>query len=427
LVLAGIGFAVGLAPGTLEALVAAAAGAIRGEPTTLSLALWHGVSPVLLLSAVTVAAGAALYVGGARERFERAAVALAPLARLSPTRAYQSALALLAAVASGQTRLLQSGSLRAYLLIILLTLTAVVGASLGSARGWWAAWPMAPVTLPEVVVCGIMIAAALAATRATSRLAAIAALGGVGYGISLLFVFFGAPDLALTQFAIETLTVILFVLVIYRLPRFAAFSTPAVRRRDAAVAAGVGALMTALVLAATASPFPLRVAAYFAAQSLTAAHGHNVVNVILVDFRGLDTLGEITVLAVAAIGIWALAGLHLGEDARPREPAARAMPPSLLLRIATRHLFPLLLLFSLYLLLRGHNAPGGGFVGGLTAAAAFALYLLAFGTDAARRRLRLAPQSMIGGGLLVAGVSGLPAVAAALPYLSGVWTDAPLP
>jgi len=103
-------------------MVAAAAGAIRGEPTTLSLALWHGVSPVLLLSAVTVAAGAALYIGGARERFERAAIALTPLARLSPTRAYQSALALLAAVASGQTRLLQSGWLRAYLLIILLTL-----------------------------------------------------------------------------------------------------------------------------------------------------------------------------------------------------------------------------------------------------------------------------------------------------------------
>jgi multisubunit Na+/H+ antiporter MnhB subunit len=149
-----------------------------------------------------------------------------------------------------------------------------------------------------------------------------------------------------------------------------------------------------------------------------------VVNVILVDFRALDTLGEITVLAVAALGIWSLVHLRLDRDAQPPAPAPRGMPPSLLLRIATRHLFPLLLLFSLYLLLRGHDAPGGGFVGGLTAAAAFALYRLAFGTGAARQRLRIDPQLLIGGGLLVAGVSGLPAVAAARPYLTSVWSGA---
>ncbi len=428
LVLAAIGLLIGLWPNEFEALIAAAAGAIRGEPTSLSLALWHGWSPVLLLSAVTVAAGATLYAAGARERAERAAARLAPLAWLTPTRLYHAALRALIGLAGGQTRTLQSGSLSAYVLIVLLSLIAAVGATLIGDRGWWMAWPMAPVALPEVMVCGIMIAAAVAATRATSRLAAIAALGAVGYGISLLFVFFGAPDLALTQFAIETLTVILFVLVIYRLPRFASLSTRGVQRRDAVVATGVGALMAALVLLAAASPLPSRLAAFFAAQSLTAAHGHNVVNVILVDFRSLDTLGEITVLAVAALGIWALVGLRLGDDARGREATTRAiMPPSLLLRIATRHLFPLLLLFSLYLLLRGHNAPGGGFVGGLTAAAAFALYLLAFGTAAARQRLRVDPRLVIGGGLLIAGVSGLPAVAGTLPFLTGVWADAPVP
>jgi multicomponent Na+:H+ antiporter subunit A len=240
----------------------------------------------------------------------------------------------------------------------------------------------------------------------------------------LLFVFFGAPDLALTQFAIETLTVILFVLVIYRLPRFAVLSSPAVRRRDALVALAVGTLMGALVLVASASPLPSQLSAYFAAQSLPGAHGYNVVNVILVDFRALDTLGEITVLAVAAIGVWSLVGLRLDGDARPAPPASPRMPPSLLLRISSRHLFPLLLLFSLFLLLRGHNAPGGGFVGGLTAAAAFALYLLAFGTAAARRQLRVDPQLLIGGGLLVAGASGLPAIAGDLPYLTARWSGA---
>ena len=428
LVLAGVGLVIGLWPGALiEPLIAAAAGAVRGEATEVSLALWHGLNPVLALSAVTVAVGAGLFLADIRAGAERVAAAAAPLAWLTPTGLYQGALRALFAVASGQTRVLQSGSLSVYLLIILLTLVGVVGATIVADRAWWAKWPMAPVTIPEVAACAIMIAAAIAATRATSRLAAIAALGAVGYGISLLFMFFGAPDLALTQLAIETLTIILFVLVIYRLPRFASLSTPSARRRDAVVAVAVGALMTALVLVATGSGLTSRVAGYYAERSLAAAHGRNVVNVILVDFRGLDTLGEITVLAAAAIGIWALTGLRLGADARPRESTPRGLPPSLLLRIATRHLFPLLLLFSLYLLLRGHNAPGGGFVGGLTAAAAFALYLLAFGTDAARRRLPVAPQVVIGGGMLIAGLSGLPAVADALPYLSGVWSDSPLP
>ena len=290
----------------------------------MSLALWHGLSPVLALSAVTVAAGAALFLVDARARVERVGAALVPLAALTPTRLYQSALRGLSAVAGAQTRILQSGYLSAYLLIVFVTLTVAVGATVVGDTGWWATWTLAPVTLPEVVVCAIMIAAALAAIRSPSRLGAIAALGGVGYGISLLFVFFGAPDLALTQFAIETLTVILFVLVIYRLPRFALLSSPGVRRRDALVAIAVGTLMGALVLVASAAPLPSRLAAFFAAQSLPAAHGRNVDNVILVDFRALDTLGEITVLAVAAIGVWSLVRLRLGGDAPPRVPAPRA-------------------------------------------------------------------------------------------------------
>ena len=427
--LAGLGLLVGLLPDVLAApLIGAAASAIRGEPTTLKLALWHGLNPVLALSAVTVAAGAALFLLGGRERTARAAAALAPLAALTPTRLYQVALAALPTTAGWVTRRLQSGSLSQYLLVVFLTLTVAAGLAVGGDRAWWSAWTLTPVTVPEVVVCAIMIAAALAAARSPSRLGAIAALGAVGYGISLLFVFFGAPDLALTQFAIETLTVILFVLVIYRLPRFAAHSTSAVRRRDALVAIGVGTLMGSLVLLAAASPLPSQLAGYFAAQSLPSGHGRNVVNVTLVDFRALDTLGEITVLAVAAIGIWSLGRLRLARPARRAVPAApAAVPPSLLLRIATRHLFPLLVLFSFFLLLRGHNAPGGGFVGGLVAASAFALYLLAFGSGAARRRLRVAPHVVIGVGLLVAGASGLPAVADALPYLTGEWSTTAVP
>ena len=424
LLLAALGLALGVWP-LAAPLLAAAAAVVRGEPTALSLGLWHGLTPMLALSAATVALGAAVYLLDGRDRAERLAARLASIAGgLTPTRLYDATLAGLYGVAGWQTRRLQNGSLSTYLLAVLVTLLAVGGASLGGDVAWWA-WTVWPVTAAEVVVCAIMIAAALAAVRSTSRLGAIAALGAVGYGISLLFVFFGAPDLALTQFAIETLTVILFVLVIYRLPHFASFSSRATRARDALVAIGVGTLMGGLVLLASTSPMRSQLAAFFAAESLTAAHGRNVVNVILVDFRALDTLGEITVLAAAAVGIWSLSRLHLARG--PRRPAAAArVPPSALLLIATRHLFPLLLLFSLFLLLRGHNAPGGGFVGGLVAAAAFGLQLLAFGGAAVRRRLRVAPHVVVGGGLLVAAVSGLPGTAAALPYLTAVWGHAPL-
>jgi multicomponent Na+:H+ antiporter subunit A len=161
-----------------------------------------------------------------------------------------------------------------------------------------------------------MIGAAFAAVRAESRLAAIAALGTVGLGVALLFVFYGAPDLALTQFAIETLTVLLFVLVLYRLPRFTRISARSSRIRDASLAAAGGVLMTTLTLAATSQSLRSSVTQYYGDMSLLLAKGRNVVNVILVDFRGLDTLGEITVLAVAALGVFALIRLRPGKEER---------------------------------------------------------------------------------------------------------------
>jgi multicomponent Na+:H+ antiporter subunit A len=137
-------------------------------------------------------------------------------------------------------------------------------------------------------------------------LATIAALGVVGYGLSLLFVFYGAPDLAMTQLAVETLTVILLALILYRLPRFSRLTGPGSRIRDGLVALFVGGLVSLLALTALSLPMQSRLTPFFAENSATLAQGRNIVNVILVDFRALDTLGEITVLAVAALGIYAL-------------------------------------------------------------------------------------------------------------------------
>ncbi len=239
--------------------------------------------------------------------------------------------------------------------------------------------------------------AALAAARSTSRLAAIAALGAVGYGISLLFVFFGAPDLALTQFAIETLTVILFVLVIYRLPRFAS-SVARARARGATPPSppASGPLMAALVLVASASPLPSRLAAFFAAQS---PDGGARPQRRQRDPRRLPRPSTRSARSPcspwrrSASGRWsgcasattAQADADDGAGPSCRRRCCCASPPATSSRCCCCS--------PLYLLLRGHNAPGGGFVGGLTAAAAFALYLLAFGTAAARQRLRADPHA----------------------------------
>ena len=163
---------------------------------------------------------------------------------------------------------------------------------------------------------------------------------------------------------------------------------------------------------------------YFAEFGPTLGHGRNIVNVILVDFRAFDTLGEITVLATAAIGVRGL--LRFAADGRLRhEPVQPVDSP--IFRTAARLLMPLLLLFSVFLLLRGHNQPGGGFVGGLVAAAAFALYAIAFGVQRARQALLVKPMTLLGAGLLIALVSGLPAVLRGQPFLTALWAPGPLP
>jgi multicomponent Na+:H+ antiporter subunit A len=218
-------------------------------------------------------------------------------------------------LARAQTRLLQSGYLRFYLMVTIATTVGLVGYTLaGSGQLNHVARKPSDAKFYEIVVAVLILFAAVVVTRAQSRLAAVAALGVVGYGVALIFIFFSAPDLAMTQFTIETLTVVLFVLVIYKLPRFVIYSRISHRLRDALVALAAGGMMTVLILIVTAAPSPSRLTSYFAENSLLLAKGRNVVNVILVDFRGLDTFGEITVLAIAAIGVYALLKLRLEKD-----------------------------------------------------------------------------------------------------------------
>jgi multicomponent Na+:H+ antiporter subunit A len=204
-----------------------------------------------------------------------------------------------------QTRLLQSGYLRFYLLIILLVVFFLTGSAL-LMRGGLSFYTGSVPPVYECIVAGVVLAAALVSVASRGRLSAIAALGVVGYGIALLYMLYGAPDLAITQFAVETLTVIIFVLVYFRLPPLKSFSLTRHRVRDAAIAVVAGGVMGALVLGVASFPSPTRLKEFFGETSLSLAGGRNIVNVILVDFRALDTMGETIVLAASALGIYGL-------------------------------------------------------------------------------------------------------------------------
>jgi multicomponent Na+:H+ antiporter subunit A len=184
---------------------------------------------------------------------------------------------------------------------------------------------LATVQFHEWLIAITILLAALYMVLTHSRLAAVAALGVIGFGVATIFLLNSAPDLAMTQLAIETLSVILFVLVLYRLPFFSSVSKASERIRDAVIAGSVGIFMTLMVLAATSTDMELRLTPFFAENSYTEAQGRNVVNVILVDFRALDTLGEIAVIAIAAIGIYTMLKLYpRGGDGLPEpEPPAK--------------------------------------------------------------------------------------------------------
>ncbi|MEQ5801028.1 putative monovalent cation/H+ antiporter subunit A [Halomonas sp. H10-9-1] len=308
--LAALSLLFGLAPGRLDPLVdATLAGlGVRGGET--HLALWHGINLALLISLASLALG--LLVARRWDRLRSRLARLEPLTARGPEAGFDALMAGMVCLAEWQTRFLQSGYLRNYLVMTLLVLLGLVGHALLVRHTPSLAF--APdVYLYEAVVAGLMIAGAVAACVMRSRLAAVAAVGVMGYSIALTFVLFSAPDLAITQLLVETLTVILLVLVLFRLPRFATLSTPVERLRDLVVAGLSGGLITLLMLAVLSGERLPRISDYMVENSQPLGHGHNIVNVILVDFRALDTLGEMFVLALAAIGVHAMLRFHAEE------------------------------------------------------------------------------------------------------------------
>jgi NADH:ubiquinone oxidoreductase subunit 5 (subunit L)/multisubunit Na+/H+ antiporter MnhA subunit len=298
--------AVGLWPSGLEDFaLAPAVAAVWGAAVEFQVKIWHGVTAPLVMSALTIAAGLVVYAQRAWLAEAQARLAW----RFGANTIYDAALR---GLLTGTTRLtdrLQNGRLRSYLWAATVALLAGLGALAwqtdlaGLLPGQYSRAEKS-----ETVLTALLIAAALTVVKLNhDRLAAVIGLGAVGFLLSVLYLVCSAPDLALTQLLIESVTIILFLLVMWYLPRDATpLSSRAQRRADGVLATVFGAVMCLLVLGVSGARAPVSVAEFYKTASFERAGGRNIVNVILVDFRGFDTLGEITVLAVAALGAYAM-------------------------------------------------------------------------------------------------------------------------
>ena len=311
----------GLLPGIAGVvLVGPAAAAVLGNPAfEAHLKMWHGFTAALGLSVLTLLAGLALYTIAPRLRAAQGFYQ--SLARFGPERGYDALLAGLLSFARWQTRMLQNGNLRTYITTVaLFTVALIVWLLPGNLVAPDLSRMLRPHVL-TVTVCLLIIAGALFACFTKSRFNAILALGVVGLGVAMIYFMFSAPDLAMTQVLVEALTLVLFVLAFYRLPMLKNYSRRTTKLRDALVACAFGAVMSTLLLLDLTTQMPREpVSSFMGQESLTAANGRNVVNVILVDFRALDTLGEISVLGIAALGVWAMLRLRPGRRGKEENP-----------------------------------------------------------------------------------------------------------
>jgi multicomponent Na+:H+ antiporter subunit A len=305
--LGGLTMLLGLVPSLVdELLISPAASAVVGQTVHAHLSIWHGFNPVLATSLAVLVIGFAL-VPRAQAIGRQIDAGSRRLDMAGPERGYAGILASIQTVAEKNTRFWQHGILRRYL-AVMVGFTVLVAASAWILRDGHIGIPVLELDMTPAgaLIVAALLVSAFAVTQLTSRLAAVASLGVVGYSVALLFLLHGAPDLAMTQFLFETLSVLIFLRILWGLPSFVERSSRASKVRDAVLAGSLGLLMTMLVLVATTNQFSDPISSFYRAASYVEAHGRNVVNVILVDFRGLDTLGEITVLSVAALGVVSL-------------------------------------------------------------------------------------------------------------------------
>ena len=434
--LAGICLLVGVLPAlTLEPLVRAASSAMIGQPAPeFKLALWHGLNLPLLLSMLALGGGMALYALLAKDGRLHRLNSEDWFGQLTGLNLFTRGIERLFAGADWVTQQFENGSLQRYLAWMLMAALATGAAMLWGQVPGTGTRTLLPVSLPAVVIWALLLAACLwLVMRHHDRFLSVVVAGAVGLVASLSFVSFSAPDLALTQLTVDVVSAVLLLMGLALLPRQSPHeSTRSRKLRDATLAIAIGAGIAWLAWVMLTRDHD-SISWYFLNHSAVAGGGTNAVNVILVDFRGYDTFGEITVLGIAAIGV-----LALMDGMRTRRPTVDdaglswtfASQP-LMLRVAARVLLPIALVVTLYIFMRGHNQPGGGFIAGLITAVTLVLQYMATGQSRAEALLRADGGRRfvrwIGIGLGIAGLTGVGAFYFGQPFLTSAHGNPDIP
>jgi len=446
---------VGIFPGyTIGPFLHVAVSSVLGAETPqYSLAVWHGFTLALAMSVIALIAGTLLYLiaGDYLERAESAPV----FGRIQGQRLFERAMV---AISWRWARLLEEilGTRRLQPQMRLLIAVAVAAGAIPIlASGFafdWSSGGGFDLAFAGLWCVGMVCAVAAAHQAKFHRLAALVLMGGTGLVTCVTFVWLSAPDLAATQLVVEIVTTVLILLGLRWLPKRSEALVEAnglgarMRRlRDLALAVVAGAGMAAISYAVLMRTPPESIASFFIEKAYLEGGGRNVVNVILVDFRGFDTLGEITVLGIVALTIFALLRRFRPapdsierpeqqriqrsyDEAQPdREADATAAEYLYVPSVIMQWMFPVVIVLAAYLFLRGHDAPGGGFVAGVAMAAGFILQYMAAGTIWVEDRLRILPVFWIGGGLLTAALCGTASVLLGDPFLTSYFQYAELP
>ncbi len=428
-------------------LAAAAQPVVGGTLPDYSLAVWHGFNTPLMMSLAALAGGALIYARYASWFKVRKSKGVPGLQRTNGKRAYVATMSLFV---SGARHVLRRASTRRLQMQLLCLLVIAFAAGVASTRIVPFTWGSRATiqAAPEFALLWLVggICAISAAWQAKfHRLAALTLLSVVGLALCITFAWFSAPDLALTQLAVEVMTMVLFLLGLRWLPKRVEQDDPRIsgrvwwrRRRDIVVALSIGVGMAVLSYALQTRDGALSISPFFIEHALPDGGGTNVVNVMLVDFRAFDTLGEITVLGIVGLTIFALlrrfrppraaitvpeqqlAGADkVGYDLGGKGDPAEALPDYLLVpAVLVRLLLPVAGVFAVYLFMRGHNEPGGGFVAGLVLSIAFLTQYMVSGTRWVEERMNLQPPRWIALGLLVALTTGLGSLLFGYPFLT---------
>ncbi|WP_282039492.1 monovalent cation/H+ antiporter subunit A [Halomonas alimentaria] len=407
---------VGLAPVLAEGLLGLAVEAVLGEPLDFHLAIWHGLNLPLAMSGIAIVAGVAAYWRHADLRhFHRG---FGPVdARL----VFEAALQRLGRWSERSLGRFDGGSLQRYMTWLLFASLLMGGLGLARMSGLTGALGNQPVDGVVLLGAALLVFGGIAtAVTHRFRLISLIMLSVVGLVVSLTFARFSAPDLALTQLSVEVVTMILLMLALFFLPQKTPTESSNRRNlRDVVLAGALGLVVASLnyaVLTRDTTP----ISGFFLENSVPGGGGHNVVNVILVDFRGFDTLGEITVLALAGLAIFKLLNRlrvfmpHSDGEGRVWSPDRY---PAILTSISMA-LLPLALLVSAFIFLRGHNEPGGGFIAGLVTAVALILLYMARGVEWAQQRLDFPYQPVAVAGVGIATLTGLGSWLFGYPFLT---------